>query len=96
MYNWNDLMKVADEAGFTPLPVGEYDVIVATSEAKQTSTGKDSIVVNFQVTSGPMMNRRIRNQFTISPDNANAIGFFFRHMACLGIPREWFAQGPSV
>lgn len=93
-YGWGDLLKVADEAGFTPLPIGEYDVIVASAEVKATQSGKDSIVVYFQVTTGPQQGRKIRNQFTISPDNPNAVGFFFRHMTAIGLTREYFAQTP--
>lgn len=95
-YGWNDLLKVADEAGFTPLPIGDYDVIVAEATVKGTNGGKDSIVVQFQVTTGPQQGRKIRNQFTISPENPNAVGFFFRHMAALGLPREYFAQSPTL
>lgn len=93
-YGWGDLLKVADEAGFTPLPIGDYDVIVSTAEVKATQGGKDSIVVYFQVTTGPQQGRKIRNQFTISPDNPNAVGFFFRHMTAIGLSREYFAQTP--
>lgn len=93
-YGWGDLLKVADEAGFTLLPIGEYDVIVASADVKATQAGKDSIVVFFQVTTGPHQGKKIRNQFTISPDNPNAVGFFFRHMSAIGLPREYFAQSP--
>lgn len=95
-YGWGDLLKIADEAGFTPLPVGEYDVIVASAKAQATNSGKDSIVVQFRVVSGPQANRQIRNQFTISPENPNAVGFFMRHMNALGLPREYFEQNPTM
>lgn len=95
-YDWDDLLKIADEAGYTLLPPGEYDVMVASAEAKSTNNGKDAIVVFFQVLSGPCAGRKIRNQFTISPENPNAVGFFFRHMAALGLPREYFTQKPSL
>jgi hypothetical protein len=95
-YGFDDLLKIADEAGFTPLPIGEYDVMVASAEAKTTNQGKDAIKVQFQVLSGPCAGRKIFNQFTISPENPNAVGFFFRHMEALGLPREYFAQNPSL
>jgi hypothetical protein len=95
-YGWGDLLKVADEAGFTPLPIGDYDVVVSDVKVQTTNSGKDSIVVHFQVITGPSQGRKIRNQFTISPDNPNAVGFFFRHMAALGLPREYFNQNPTL
>jgi Protein of unknown function (DUF669) len=95
-YGWGDLLKVADEAGFTPLPIGDYDVVVSDVKVQATNSGKDSIVVHFQVITGPSQGRKIRNQFTISPENPNAVGFFFRHMAALGLPREYFNQNPTL
>jgi hypothetical protein len=94
--NWQDLQKAAGDAAFTPVPVGVYDVYVDTAEATQSSTGKDMIKVTFKVQNGPHEGRGIFNQFVISPDSANALAFFFRHMAALGLDEAFFAVNPPL
>lgn len=94
--NWNDLLKIADEAGFTPLPVGEYHVVVDKALAKQAQTGKDMINVTFRVLTGPQQDKTCLNNFVLSPESPNAVGFFFRHMAALGIPMEFFTTNPPM
>lgn len=94
--NWADLQKAAGDAAFEPLPVGTYDVTVDTAEATQSSTGKDMIKVKFKVLSGPHEGRGLFNQFVISPDSANALAFFFRHMAAFGLDDKYFAANPQL
>lgn len=94
--NWQDLQQAAADAGFSVLPNDEYDVSVATAEAKKTSTGKDMIAVRFKVESGPHEGQSVFNQFVLSPENGNALGFFFRHMGALGLDKEYFAAMPAL
>ncbi len=94
--NWGDLLKIADEAGFTPVPVGEYLVVVDKAEAKQAQTGKDMIKVVFRVIAGPCTNRTVFNNFVLSPESPNAVGFFFRHMAALGLDIKFFEGNPPL
>lgn len=77
------------------LPIGVYDVAVNTAEPAQSGTGKLMYRVKFVVESGPYVNRPIHNNFTVSPENPNALRFFFRHMATLGLTNEYFAQNPA-
>ncbi len=93
--NFSDLLKAAEDAGFSNTPPGTYDAVVAKGEAKTTSAGKDMIVVSFEVQGGPHGGRKVPNNFVISPENANALGFFFRHMRALGLDSAYFAQNPS-
>lgn len=97
-FNWDDLLGVAAEAGFTVLPVGEYHVVVDSAEAAKTQNGKDQIKVKFRVASGPYQGKGpIFNNFVISPENANAMSFFFQHMAVFGITDEYLKQNrPSI
>jgi len=95
-FNWSDLQKAADDAGFTPVPDGPYDLEIAKATAKKTSGGKDQIEVQFKILSGPNEGRLVFNNFVISPESANALGFFFRDMAALGLTREYFASNPKV
>lgn len=94
--NFNDLLKAADDAGFSIVPASDYEAEVATAEAKTTSTGKNQIAIRFKILAGPQAGKSVFNNFVISPDNANALGFFFRHMAALGLEREFFAGNPPL
>lgn len=93
--NFSDLLKAAEDAGFSNTPPGTYDVVVTEAEAKTTSAGKDMIVVKFQIQGGPHGGRKVPNNFVISPENANALGFFFRHMRALGLDSAYFSQNPT-
>lgn len=97
-FNWEDLLGVAAEAGFTVLPVGEYHVVVDSAEAAKTQNGKDQIKAKFKVASGPYQGKGpIFNNFVISPENANAMSFFFQHLAVFGITDEYLKQNrPTV
>jgi hypothetical protein len=93
--SFSDLLKAAEDAGFSNCPPGTYDVRVVAGEAKTTSAGKDMIVVKFEIIGGPHGGRKVPNNFVISPENANALGFFFRHMRAMGLDSAYFAQNPS-
>lgn len=90
-----DLLKAAEDAGFSNCPPGTYDVKIVAGEAKATSAGKDMIVVKFELIGGPHGGRKVSNNFVISPENANALGFFFRHMRALGLDNAYFAKNPA-
>lgn len=92
---FSDLLKAAEDAGFSNCPPGTYDVVVTQGTAKTTSAGKDMIVVQFQIQGGPHGGRKVPNNFVISPENANALGFFFRHMRAMGLDSTYFSQNPS-
>jgi hypothetical protein len=93
--NFADLLKAAEDAGFSNCPPGTYDVRVVEAVAKQTSAGKDMLVVKFEILGGPHGGRKVPNNFVISPENANALGFFFRHMRAMGLDSAYFSQNPS-
>lgn len=93
--NFSDLLKAAEDAGFSNCPPGTYDAVVVEGTAKTTSAGKDMIVVKFQIQGGPHGGRKVPNNFVISPENANALGFFFRHMRAMGLDSAYFSQNPS-
>lgn len=94
--NWNDLQKAAGEAGFDPVPAGTYDVIIDNAAAKPTNTGKQMVAVQFKVESGPYAGKVIFNQFVLSPENPNALAFFFRHMNAIGLSSEYFSTNPPL
>lgn len=94
--NFSDYLKAADDAGFTVIPKNDYDLEVATAEAKKTANGKDQIVVRLKVLGGPYDGKSVFNNFVLSPDNANALSFFFRHLAAFGLHRAYFDANPSL
>jgi hypothetical protein len=94
---WADLMKSADDAGFSNTPPGTYDATVFSAEAKTTSNGKDQVVVRFQIVGGPNGGRKTApRNLVVSPENPNALGFFFRDMRSLGLGNDFFAKEPSM
>lgn len=94
-FNWNQLMAEADQ-GVVPVPVGEYEVQIGTATVKSTSNGKDMIVARYNVVSGPHIGRPVYNNFTLSPESSQAMGFFFRNMKAHGLGPEFFAANPSI
>lgn len=74
------------------LPVGDYDVEVAKSEAVTSSNGKPMIKVTMKVVSGPYERRSVLNQFVMSTENPVALSIFFRHMKAFGLTEDWFMQ----
>lgn len=97
-YSWDDLLKTADDAGFSVLDPGDYDVRVKTAEAlKSKGSGRDMIKVNFEVITGPSKGRGgIYNYFVLVPENPTAVGIFFRNMAVFGLDRNYFAAKPPL
>lgn len=97
-FSFKQLQDQAKEAGIgEPLPPGRYTVKAVEATAGRTKAGdKDKIDVKFSVVSGPHANRKLFNQYTISPDNNNALAFFFRHMAAFGLGSDFFASEPTI
>jgi Protein of unknown function (DUF669) len=94
--SWSDLKAAAGDAGFEPIPANTYDAVVDTASAKKASSGKDMISVAFTVTGGPYDGRKVFTQLVLSPEKPTALGFFFRHMAALGLSDAYFAASPSL
>jgi hypothetical protein len=92
--SWADLAGQAEDA-LTPIPSGEYDAVVTKAEIKFASTGKKMFSISAKITSGPHINRIFWNNFTVSPDNPNAMLVFFRQMGVFGLPIEFFKSLPA-
>jgi len=83
-------LKEAKGASMEALPIGDYDVEVAKSEATTSSNGKPMIKVTMKVVAGPYERRSVLNQFVMSQDNPVALSIFFRHMKAFGLTEDWF------
>lgn len=92
--NFGQLLKDAG-GSFQPLPKGEYDAIVATSEAKESSTGKLMFALTYKIVGGPYNGRTVYNNVTLTVDNPNALRMFFLNMKAMGLDEAFFSQSPA-
>lgn len=96
---FQDLQGIAKEAGYGAVADGDYDAQVTKAEAKKSSNGKDMIFVVFKIIPNELNETKgtVPNNFVISPENPNAVAFFFQHMAALGLGETFFANvSPST
>lgn len=94
--NWSELQKTAGSASFDALPVSTYDVEIVKAEAKNAqSSGRLMFVVTFNVINGPHANRKVFNNFVVTPESEAAMGFFFKHMKALGLTSEFWEKNPD-
>lgn len=94
--NWQELQALAAGAGFSNMPIGKHEAEITKAEyAKTSSTDKDMYKVIFKAVSGPDAGSTHPNNFVLSPDSPVAMGFFFRHMAALGLDAAYFATNPG-
>lgn len=95
--SWDDLLNDAGDAsgGFEVMPEGDYDFVVKEAVAKTASTGRQMYVIKAEVQGGPHDKRLVWHNFVLTTDNPSALGFFFRHMAVLGLNADYFKQNPA-
>ena len=96
--SWGDLMKDAGDSasgGFEPLPDGDYDFKIVEATASQSSSGKTMFKIKAQVQGGAFNSRLVWDNLVVSPENPNALGFFFRKMSALGLTSEFFNTNPT-
>ncbi len=96
-YNWEDLLKQADEAGgFEPVPANTYDVECIKAVGKAAKSGRDMVVATFKIIGGPCNGRVVMNNYVLVKEKPQALQIFFRNMTVFGMTREFFAQQPSI
>jgi len=96
--NWADVIEEAKSGGggnFEPIPDGDYDLTVTDATATTTQNGKPMYTLETTVQGGPHNSRKIWDRLIVSSDNGRAMGFFFRKMASLGLPIEFFQGSPT-
>jgi hypothetical protein len=93
--NWQKLIQGAAEAGSAGYATGPHLAEVETVEMKEASTGKQMVVIKFRFLGGPNDGKKLTRNFVITPDSPPGLAMFFRQMAALGAPKEFFAAGPS-
>jgi hypothetical protein len=94
---WDRLIDEAGEAAeeYGVLPAADYDLKITKAEAKMSSNGKLMYAITCEVTEGPYKGRKVWSNLVLTRDNPTALGFFFRHMAAIGIDKSYFKQNPS-
>jgi hypothetical protein len=94
---WSELVKEAEAGGAgEPVPEGPYRCEITKTEAKTATTGKSMIVAAFKILDGPYAGRPLYNNFVLTTDNPNALAWFFKNMASLGLGKDFFAMNPSL
>ncbi len=96
--SWQDLLDDAGDhkGGFEVLPEGDYDMAVKEATATLAkSSGARMWVLKAEVQGGPHDKRLVWHNLVLTEANPAALGFFFRHMNCLGLTKDYFAQNPS-
>lgn len=92
--DWSALQKEAETAGL--LPDGQYAVIVTKADAVTSSTGKPMIKLKMAVVEGPLKDRPLWTQLTLSPENPVALRMWFMQLKAFGIGDEFFATKPTM
>jgi len=57
---------------FTPLPAGEYNLLIVDTDMKETSTGGQMLVVNMDVLDGPSKGRKLTDRLNLVNKNEKA------------------------
>lgn len=97
-FDFEELLGIAKEAGFTTVPPGTYHVEVDRAEYVLTKTGKPMFKVMYRLIPG--MNGEVKGtvwtNIVISKENPVAMMFFFKNMAAMGLPESWFRTKPTM
>ncbi len=93
---WDQLIKQAENAGGgDPVPASQYQVTVASAEAKPSSTGKPMVKVKATINGGAYDGKVLWTQHVVSQESDVALSIFFRQMAAYGLDKAYFASNPS-
>jgi hypothetical protein len=73
----------------TVVPEDFYPIEVTAAEAGVTKArDKHQLILTIKITDGPYRDITLKHRLTLTKDNAQAIGFFFRDLGALGVTRE--------
>lgn len=97
--NWAQLLEQANEAGFGPEELyqpGPYTGVVVNSNAGNSQGGKGQVGLRIQFEGGVHDGKAVWANQTLTPDNPDAMGAWFRTFAALGIDNSVWATNPSL
>jgi hypothetical protein len=93
---YRDLLKKRQDAGLELFPVGSYDVKVVGAETKvNENSGRKTFIVQYEVTSGPLAGRKLRNWMTIVEEYPGLVAAWFKDMAAMGLDDAFFEAEPG-
>lgn len=79
-----DATQVAPQESFSPLPAGEYLVMVTNTELKQTKAGTGSYLsVDLQIIEGEYEGRKIWDNITLQNPNQTAVNIGQKQLSSL-------------
>jgi len=94
---YSDLLQRRRDAGYELFPIGTFDTVVA--DAEKPNKGGMGFIVQFEVTTGPLTERKFKNWMTLSDaviDNyPGLVAVWFKEMAALGLGDAFFQAEPS-
>ena len=69
-----DASQIEPDAGFTPIPAGDYDVMISSAEKRQTKSGTGSYLkIELVILAGQYQNRRHFENFNLWNPNAQTV-----------------------
>lgn len=92
---FEQMIASAQEAGgsLDAPPAGTYQGVVVSANTKRNGKGKLTIGLLLRVTQeGDSKGLGLWSNQYLSPENATALGIWFRTFEALGIPTAWWAQ----
>lgn len=93
---YRDLLKKRQDAGLELFPVGTYDVKVVDASAKvNENSGRKSFIVQYEVTTGPLAGRKVKNWMTIVDEYPGLVAMWFKDMATMGLGDAFFEAEPE-
>lgn len=90
-----EMIAAAEASGSGPMnppPAGPHNGVVVSANAKRSGKGKVTIGLLLKVTDGPDKGTAVWSNEYLSPENATALGIWFRTFEALGIPTSWWGQ----
>lgn len=94
-----EMIAAAQDSGSGPMdtpPAGTHNGIVVTANAKRNKSGKLTIGILLKVEDGPNKGNGVWSNQYLSPENATALGIWFRTFEALGIPTAWWGQFADI
>lgn len=92
--SFEDLMNQAGGAFEKVPPITGAEFYVKSAKGGMTSNKKFRVEATCAIIGGPHDKKTVWNQFVLSPENPNALRFFFQHMAVLGLGVDWWKPRP--
>jgi hypothetical protein len=93
---YRDLLATRRDAGLELCPTGTYDVKVIGADVKvNENSGRKSFIVEYEITTGPLTGRKVKNWMTIVSEYPGLVDMWFKDMASMGLTDAFFEAEPE-